>query len=170
MLEFVTEAVVLDKIGQGEQDARVYLYTEELGKISAKAKSLRKITSRLAAHLEPGNLVSARIIDKNGPQVIDALTISRSKVQRESLQALLLLKEAAVESQPDSELWGFLKSGLLRAGGFLGGGAMLSFLGFDPQFASCAYCGKSRPESFYVPDSSFYCGNCAPLGAHRVGE
>ena len=64
MLELVTEAIVLDKEDVGEQDSRVFLYTKDFGKIGAKATSLRKITSKLAAHLEPLNYATVRLVSR----------------------------------------------------------------------------------------------------------
>ena len=163
MNEFITEAVVLDRVDSGELDSRVYLYTQDLGKISAKVKSIRKITSKLAGHLQPLNKVMARIVDKNGPQLIDALTIKNNFKTPASLKALLFLKELAVEGQPDSELWQFLEEE-----NDLNPKTILSFLGFDPAFAKCHYCQKAGPENFYPADYAFYCGPCSPAGVYKI--
>jgi recombinational DNA repair protein (RecF pathway) len=111
MQEYITDAIVLDKVDSGELDSRVFLYTKDFGKIVAKAKSLRKITSKLAGHLQPANLVAARIVEKNGVQLIDALTISRPEKRPEILKNLFLVKELAGEWQADPELWEFLDKG-----------------------------------------------------------
>ena len=65
MQEHFTEALVLDKEILGELDYRVFLYTQQLGKIAAKVRSGRRITSKLAPHLEPLNFIQARLIEKN---------------------------------------------------------------------------------------------------------
>ena len=70
MREYSTEGVVLDRVSSREADLRVTLYTRDLGKIIAKVKSGRAITSKLAPHLEPLNFVRLRIIEKNGFQVV----------------------------------------------------------------------------------------------------
>ncbi len=89
MHEYVTKAVVLDKATHGgEVDARYSFFTERYGKIRAKAKSSRKIVSKLAGHLEPGTLASVRIIEQHGTQVIDALKIARVPIGMRSLAAL----------------------------------------------------------------------------------
>lgn len=162
MLEYVTEAIVLDKVDSGELDSRVYLYTKDFGRVSCKVKSTRKITSKLAGHLEPLNLISARIVDKNGPQLIDALTIKNYKKTPELLETLLLVKDLTAESQPDLHLWKLLENNLLNRR------MVLKFLGFDPTFAKCNHCQKENPIAFYPPDFYFYCKECAPPGSYLI--
>ncbi len=166
MLEYVTEAVVLDKADSGELDSRVYLYTKDFGRVSCKVKSTRKITSKLAGHLESSNLVMARIVDKNGPQLVDALTIKKCQTSPELLKTLLLVKELAAESQPDLGLWDFLEQILGGQSGTISPKMVLSLLGFDPTFAKCNHCQKENPTTFYPPDFYFYCQHCSPPGSY----
>ena len=49
-----TEGVVLKRMNVGEADRFVTIFTRDLGKISALAKGVRKITSSRSAALEPG--------------------------------------------------------------------------------------------------------------------
>ncbi|MEK7212689.1 MAG: recombination protein O N-terminal domain-containing protein, partial [Patescibacteria group bacterium] len=51
MQEYLSEAVVLDAVPNGDLDLRVHLFTKKFGKLTAKVKSARKITSKLAGHL-----------------------------------------------------------------------------------------------------------------------
>ena len=168
MFEAVTEAIVLDKINQGEADSRVYLFTKDYGKISAKITSARKITSKLAAHFEPLNIVEARIIDKNGPLAVDGLSIKKGKRSGDAVKIMSLVKELSAEHQRDLTLWNFLnrlleddseKENLAQA---------LSLLGYDPSFARCGHCHKGNPEVFSVKGLVFYCKNCLSLA--RVEE
>src|SRR5258708_27118691 len=77
MREFITDAVVLHKEPLRDADARYFFFTKRHGKVAGKATSTRKITSKLADHLEPGTLTAVRFIERNGggtgTQVIDAL-------------------------------------------------------------------------------------------------
>ena len=50
---YKTEALVLRQRPLGEADRIVILYTPNYGKLEAKAKGVRKTTSRLAGHLQP---------------------------------------------------------------------------------------------------------------------
>jgi recombinational DNA repair protein (RecF pathway) len=154
MIEHYTEAIVLDKEDLGEHDSRVFLYSKDLGKIVAKITSARKIISKLASHLEPGNLAQIRLINKNSFQVADALK-DRSLYKRwRELSILHLVKELVGEGQPDEELWNFL------IGGELNGEKALAILGFDGQFASCGSCGVKSPTHFLLADLDYSCLPC----------
>lgn len=160
MLEYVTEAVVLDKVDLGELDSRVYLFTKELGKITAKIKSGRKITSKLASHTEPLNLVTVRIVDKNSPQLIDALISKKGVPGKTFFKIAALVRDIAPEGQYDRNLWELLLSlvnGGAKAGDFSGA---LKILGFDPMHAKCNNCLKGSPDFFSIKDLVFYCKNC----------
>ena len=77
MQEYLSEAVVLDRLANGDLNGRVVFLTKRFGKLVGKARSIRKITSKLSGHLQPGNLVQVRMIEKNGLQIVDALKKSR---------------------------------------------------------------------------------------------
>lgn len=156
MKEYVTEAVVLDKEPQGESDLRVSLFTEALGKVQAKVTSGRKITSKLAPHLEPLNIVSVRLVQKSGLVVTDALKVGT--LPRESIKSLALLEGALMPQSRDYRLWLKIKEGAPVK-------ELLGLLGFDPAFASCVTCGAGYPDYFYAPESIYVCGNCVPIGA-----
>ncbi len=160
MLEYVTEAIVLDKIDLGELDSKVYLFTKEFGKVTAKIKSGRKIISKLASHTEPLNLVTVRIVDKNSPQLIDALTSKRGVPGKTFFKIVSLIKNIAPESQPDINLWELLLSLIGRRAESEDFINTLKFLGFDPRHAKCNNCLKGSPDFFSVQDLIFYCRDC----------
>lgn len=162
MLEYVTEALVLDKTDLGEMDSRVYLFTRDFGKITAKIKSGRKILSKLTSHTEPLSFVTARIVDKNQPQLIDALMIKKGIANKSFFKIIALIKDIAPENQPDSNLWEYLsdlKDKDAEAGDFIN---VLKILGFDPKHAKCDNCLNGSPDFFSVTDLIFYCKNCHP--------
>lgn len=151
----MTRAVVLDKDLRNDADARYSFFTERYGKILARAKSSRKIVSKLAGHLEPGTLASVRIIEMHGAQVIDALTAARTNIP---LTDLAMLNNLLGEWEPDAELWQVLVSGERFSWS-----RILSILGWDPRGAICASCNiASRPaQRFYLPRQEFFCESCA---------
>lgn len=155
MREYYTEAVVLDKEDLGDQDARVFLFTKNLGRIAAKVKSAKKITSKLNGHLEPLSIVSARLIengDGKGFQVVDALKESSVPVAfRDSLR---LIKDLSADGDPDLWLWGLVKGGKLEEK------SVLAALGFDSEFARCANCERTSNLVFSVKDLDYFCGKC----------
>jgi len=160
MLEYVTEAIVLDKVDLGELDSRVYLFTKDFGKITAKIKSGRKIISKLASHTEPLNLVTVRIVDKNSPQLIDALISKKGIPGKTFFKIVSLVKDISPEGQSDANLWKLLLSFIdngAEAGDFI---KILKILGFDPTHAKCNNCLKGSPDFFSVKDLIFYCKEC----------
>ena len=160
MLEYVTEAIVLDKSDSGEQDSRACLFTKDFGKINAKIKSGRKIISKLAGHAEPLNLAVVRIVDKNSPQIIDALAVKKIVPGKAVFKIFSLVKELSPENQPEPDLWDFLVSLAEREAGEKDFVEALKILGFDPRHARCNNCLSGLPDLFSVRDLNFYCKNC----------
>jgi len=152
MQEYVSEAIVLKKQPLGDRDSRHTQFTRRFGKRVAKAKSARKITSKLAGHLEPGNVVRVRLIEKNGLQIADALKETRLEVSPEDCS---LLSDLLPELGSEPALWANCRVGkfvwrdILRA------------LGWDPDYAMCAACGSREVFSFYIPSQEFFCRRCA---------
>jgi recombinational DNA repair protein (RecF pathway) len=151
MHEYVSRAVILDKQTRHDADARYSFFTERFGKVTAKAKSSRKIVSKLAGHLEPGTLASVRIIEQYGTQVVDALKVANIAVPMTDLASLNRLLP---EWEPDVALWhefGRQPFSWER---------ILSILGWDPRGAVCTSCGRSI-AGFYIARQEFFCAACA---------
>ena len=163
MLEQVTEAIVLDKECIGDAHVRVHLFTKSMGRIIAKATSARKITSKLNAHLEPLNIITVRLVEKNHlPQVTDALR--KDKLPFKVLPALMIVKELAAEYEPDAALFTALSAPLKDRQNLR---RLLSILGYDPQLAECVGCGKP-PAYFSLSMLSFVCEQCFTGGEKYV--
>lgn len=160
MFEYYTEAIVLDKEDLGDCDSRVFLYTKEFGRIAAKAKSLRKITSKLAGHLEPLNIVQVRLLAND--QAVDALKIGQLPRTLKSVAVINLIKEISADGQADPELWKLLQ------GGKFTGHQVLSILGFNPALALCQICSVQSPENFLYKTLDFLCSHC--LGRMSVNQ
>ncbi len=148
----MTDAIVLRKEPFREQDGRYVLFTEQFGRISGKATSSRKITSKLAPHLEPGTVSRVRFVEKNGTQIVDALTIARIPVPPTELSTLA---QILPDVQPEPELWA-----MLRESGF-SWRRILAVLGWDPEGAVCARCGARTVSHFHLPRQEFFCASCA---------
>lgn len=150
MREYVGEAVVLHKDLQGELDERVVFFAKEFGKQSAKIKSGRKIVSKLSPHLEPGNLVRVRWIEKGNLQVVDALKKDKLNF---SPGFLKLLCDILAEHNHDEEVWNFLENGEENTK------KLLTVLGWNPDGAICQVC-NSAPHLFGVESLGYYCADC----------
>ena len=151
MQEYSSEAVVLDRLPNGDLNGRVVFLTKRFGKLVGRVKSIRKITSKLSGHLQPGNLVQLRMIEKNGLQVVDALKKSRLSL---NLAELRFLGELLAEAEPEFTIWEMLVTGRFSWN------TALKTLGWDPDFASCAMCA-SKIEAFHQRTQEFFCKNCA---------
>ncbi|HUZ93073.1 MAG TPA: recombination protein O N-terminal domain-containing protein [Candidatus Paceibacterota bacterium] len=152
MHEYLSEAVVLGKTPQGDVDSRCSLFTKKFGKLVAKAKSARKITSKLSSHLEPGNVAQVRVIEKGGLVVADALKIGRTGAGRDDVRFLDLM---LAEGEPDQALWQMLVSP------HFSWTKALKILGWDPAEASCGICAASPIVAFEARSQEFYCRTCA---------
>ncbi len=151
MQEYFSEAIVLDRLPNGDLDSRVFFFTKRFGKLIAKAKSARKITSKLAAHLEPGNLIQVRLVEKNGLQVVDALKKSRLAI---ALHDLYCLSELLAEAEPESRLWELFVTGEFSWH------QALKLLGWDPDFAVCTNCSNPA-AAFRIQSQEFFCSRCS---------
>ncbi len=163
MKEYFTKALVLDQENAGEADRRVFLYTEELGKVAARAKSARKITSKLAGHLEPMTFSDVRIIEKNGLQIVDALSFKKIKKSEVNLKFLRFIKEMTFEFQPDRHLWIIIKKIFHRGekSDSVPYGEILKIMGFDPKFATCQICQSRHVNYFFETEQIFLCKRCS---------
>lgn len=183
MNECITDALVIDREESGEHDARVFLYTESLGGVAAKATSIRKITSKLATHLEPLNFVKVRLIERGnsgsaGYQIGDALTVHRSDAWRASpetlrvgLELISVFKESGFRGDPEAVVWRTLVGMFQNApvDPYAAYGArLLAALGFDPRYAACGTCGKERPARFSFSAMTFFCDRCFSSGGNAA--
>ncbi|MCX6702488.1 MAG: DNA repair protein RecO [Candidatus Wolfebacteria bacterium] len=169
MQEYLTDAIVLDIEDSGDSDLLVHLYTPDFGKITARAKSARKITSKLAGHLQPLNVSKVRIVEKNGSQIVDAIKIRQLPRSKESLALLKFIKEMVYEFQPDKKFWLAVKKSFEdmkslpagRQGKKISYKSLLEILGFSPEFAGCSKCGGKKLKFFLMKDHIFFCEKCA---------
>lgn len=163
MREYATEGLVLQREPAGEIDWRVTLFTRDFGKLTAKVKSGRRITSKLAPHLEPLNVVMLRLIEKGGFQVADALRMSR--LPQEHFSLLRFLADTTMEGGPDHALWTLIERHEVSPR------RILFALGLDPRSASCSRCGVPEAAWLVFSDASYRCTKCErmlPASERRI--
>lgn len=152
MQEFMSEAVVLAHEPYGELDKRYALFTKHFGKLIAKAKSSRKITSKLSGHLEPGNIANVRLVHQGTLHLVDALKHERLSITPGDLH---MLNELLSEGEEDRGLWELLRNDRFSWR------ETLAILGWDPMHATCSECGAKTITAFYIKDHDFFCTLCA---------
>ena len=157
MQEYLSDAVVLDAQPDGDLDSRISIFTRHFGKLRGKAKSIRKITSKLAGHLQAGNVVQVRLVEKNGLQIVDALKRLSTRI---SPSNLYFLDRLLPEGEPDEKLWHSLTERPFEWK------TALQLLGWDPAHAQCAACGETNPRRFAVESQEFFCKQCASKLSH----
>jgi recombinational DNA repair protein (RecF pathway) len=153
MREYVGEAIVLNKRPNGNMDMRYAIFTKKFGKMLARATSVRKVTSKLVGHLEPGTVSRVRLIEKNGLRVVDALR-EGTVLPASTLHDLTLLDRLLAEAEPEPFIWAMVQRGKLDWRLVLGS------LGWDPDEASCSACQANSVAGFSVARQDFFCARC----------
>jgi DNA repair protein RecO len=159
MREYLTEALILDKIAFNETDLIVDLYAKELGRLKAKVTSGRKITSKLSPHLEPLTFSLIRLTEKNGFTATDALTQKKIKSFSRALVLLAAIRELVFPGVIDQKLWFWLKKSL-SAKNQIFFSQFLKILGYDPKLAQCQKCRSKYIKYFLAEDQIFLCQRC----------
>ena len=165
MKEHLTEAIVLDIRPIKGNDRLVDLYSKSLGRLKVRVVAGRKLISKLSPHLDPLNLVTVRLIEKNSLTLADAVTDDRLRHIRSStsqlsraLGLLHLLRSLLFLKNPDLKLWYWLKHSLKN--NQINYREVLKILGYDPLLAQCQICDSPQVNCFYITDQSFLCDHC----------
>ncbi len=174
------EAIVLKRRDFGEADRILTLYTRERGKVSAIAKGVRRITSRLGGHVElftHGQMLLAQ--GRNLDVLTQADTIQTFRGLREDLirttyayHAAELVDRFSEEGMAAEAIFDLLRDCLdglcdaedpalvlrffeLR---------LLGLLGYRPQFFQCVACGETLEpagNAFDAEAGGVLCPGCA---------
>ena len=156
---YKTEAIVLRQRRLGEADRFVTLYTPAYGKLEAKAKGVRKTTSRMSGHLQPltrcmVQLAQGRASDVvAGCQTVESFQILRDDLDRLSraLYAAELVERLAAERVPGLPTYRLLLDTLRRLERTEDLDLALRYFemrlmdqsGFRPELERCLGCGSA---------------------------
>jgi DNA repair protein RecO (recombination protein O) len=188
--ELRTRALVLRTFDQGESDRLVYLYTEACGRVSAIAKGARRSRRRFPGALEILTLVDVRLVDPPRAQLmrLEGARLVRpfERIVQElgryaiACQLLEILGRLTGEREASPELFRFA-CGVLevlesersdRLLALLVLTKTLARLGYRPQLAQCAGCGRAiEPRmrvAFDVAHGGAACSGCADPHAPRT--
>jgi DNA repair protein RecO (recombination protein O) len=126
---FPTKAIILNRSDWREADRLVSVYSQEFGRLSLLARGARKLSSKLAAHLEPISLSQLLVIKGKGFDYVGSAIMIESfagiKGDLNKLyfagQALNFFKRLVGEGEKDEDLFNYLEKWLIsldRAGAY----------------------------------------------------
>lgn len=178
---YKTPAIVLRQRKLGDADKIITLYSANYGKLDAVAKGVRRVTSRLAGHVEPlnhGNYLIAH--GRNLDIITQAQTIEPFPPLRDGLERLSralyaaeLVDRATEERSENFALYRLLLDTLRRLSQRDDLDLILRFfemsllgqLGYRPQVGECVVCGRQLdPEgNAWAPGAGgVVCSTCRP--------
>lgn len=166
MPTYQTPAIVIGRTNFGEADRVIRLLTPAHGKISAVAKGVRKIKSRLGGHLELFGETSLTLATGRNLDVISGARLIwyphslAADYQRVNLAYAFatLVDRTAAERQPQTELYKHLSSALHALDQDQAGPLLelwfklrlLNLAGVRPELNHCVVCGATDPAQTYA--------------------
>jgi DNA repair protein RecO (recombination protein O) len=188
MPSYQTTGLVVGRTNLGEADRIIRFITPDHGKISAVARGVRKIKSRLAGHLEPLGTVTLSLTTGRGS--LDVITgaslqsyphnLARNWHLLEPTITLAAILERLLENgQPQPLAYLALKTfiGELNAGSPPGLVELwfrlqiASALGYQPELGHCLLCSHTGTDRAYYFDATrggIICQFCALPGAPAI--
>lgn len=175
-----TRGVVLRAINIKEADRILEIYTDDLGKVRAVAKGVRKIQSRLAGHLEPFTYVDLMFAQGRGdlPTITAARAISHYPGVRHDLKrvaAASYVAELVGRLTPDGQVSRrfpeLLRAALKEFNSQSDPSRVASYYewqalivsGWEPNLRSCVHCSEHlypQALSFSISLGGVLCKNC----------
>ena len=116
MTTYTTDAIVIKKIPSGEFDAMFTLYTEQFGKMNAKATGIQREAAKLKGHLEPLNHSAVQfVLGKAGEKLTHAMLIEYWPCIRRQMHCLQtaqhilhLVDTHCMGHEHDTRLWNII--------------------------------------------------------------
>lgn len=175
--------VILAKKNIGEADRIYNIYTQEAGKIQAKAVGVRKQNAKLAGSLENFTLADITVVKKNGTGKITSSIVennfsnirSNLDIVTSVFEAVEVFNQLVGIGERDEKIFNLLKDYLEAANtennedkikiislGFVF--QLVALLGYKIEVVRCANCGaelKSVSNFFSAEQGGIVCQNCA---------
>lgn len=188
-----TKALILKKVNTNEYDQLVTCYTQELGKITASAKSILKPGSIQAMHLDILNLVDFELISGNHTPIITGAQVENTyfgiKNSAKALSVAFILAEyiekITFDNMQDEQLWNMLIGAFERLNSnpadFIhilrnGQTMLLDTMGYYPNLRECVVCLSSdlsqtdgaNCTAFNLELGGIVCRDCFLRGSNGV--
>ena len=182
MSTYQTQGLVLSSQDFREADKFFSIYTDTRGKIECLATGVRKIKSKLRAHLEPFSVVDLMIANGRRHNRLTSAIVQKSykKIRSDynlitfSFSLLEIIDQLTKLHHPDPRIFNLLKESFdfvenreveeaelksIRAHFILN---FLSLLGYTPELKICVRCKGliSNPAYFSFADGSVICEKC----------
>ena len=177
---FNTKAIILNRQPYKEVDSRVAVYTLEKGKMELIARGAQKLSSKLAAHIEPFNLVDLMVIKGRKRNYVGSVISQDSYVDiKNDLEKIMfvgralnlfnrLVKEAVTDQPLFVLLLDFLEAvrTVRESSEFIYAAFALKFLaelGYAPELYKCVHCkAQIIPKNNYfdLAKGGLICENC----------
>ena len=183
---YKTEAIILRQRKLGEADRILTIHTPTYGKLDAKAKGVRKTTSRMGGHLQPLNRCMVQLAQGRTMEVVagcDTLeSFQRLREDLERLSRALYAAELADRFLPErvesASTYRLLLETLRRLQGANDADLVLRYYemrllelsGFRPELERCLGCDQPlqpQPNFFAPAAGGTYCSSC---GAGAAGS
>ena len=178
---YTTEGIVLKQMPLGEADRILTIYTPDLGKLRAVARSVRRPKSRIAGHLEP--LTRTRVSISEGrslDHIGEAETLRSYRRLREDLELVSkamyladLVDSFTVDRSPSAALFDLLAGSLARLETARNADQVLRYFevrllhtsGFGPELRECVECRSDLEPAthlFCPAAGGILCAECGP--------
>ncbi len=185
---FRTEGLIISHSNFGEADRIITLFSPHQGKLRAVVKGARRVSSRLAGHVEPLTYVTLQLVQGRNFYLVGQVRMDQPfRRIRDDLfllsyafEALRMVDYFVHEGEENLELFKLLMSflriceqGKDPAMAFLAfQWKVLGFAGYRPRVESCVVCGSDNPLVAFSPSQGgTLCASCSSKVAdgRRVG-
>jgi len=164
MATYATRAIIIGRYNFGEADRVLVLLTPDRGIIRAVAKSVRKIKSRLAGHLELFSESDLMLAEGRSLDVVTAARLQHHLATGDDYERMRLaylmaemVNRLGGETQPYEGLFELVQTAFVE---LAAGRAdptlelwfklrLLDRLGYRPELGSCMICGTADPQRSY---------------------
>ncbi len=182
-----TKALILKKQNTNEHDQLLTCYTQELGKITAIAKSILKPESIQAMHLDILNLVDFELVNGNHMPIVTGAQAENLyvgiKSSTKAMSTAFVLSEyidkTTFEHMPDEQLWNLLVGAFERLNSNPAEfnyvlrnsqSMLLDVMGYFPNLRECVVCLAARLSciAFNLELGGLVCKDCFLRGSNGV--
>ncbi len=113
-----TEALVVGRRDYKDANTRLMLYTEDLGRLSASAQSIRKVDAKLSSGLQVYSQANTSLVyGKSGWRIVGVIPgtnffLKYPKKRGVTVRTTRLLRKLVPDQQPDQQLYATVANGL----------------------------------------------------------